>query len=131
MDGPLKAAADRLVAIHRRMRSDVTTEHIAAFVADLRALTLARHARGWAFMIQMFAVEGAVEDEMSTYLNQFCESLDQRLIQMSRGAYRPGPNDDTLTPWAAALSLHGRHWVPGRVQGIPEEDLMHALWLAA
>ncbi len=70
--------------------------------------------------------------KLDAYLAEFASRLEHEFLAMTpRGRYQPIPsNDKMLEPWARALSLHGRFWVDGRERGVPEKDLMAALWEA-
>lgn len=144
LDGPIKDAADRIlrlwvqgVAMSGAVRKaggseEVAMKAFADYISDLRALTLSRHAGFWTFLIQAFRVEGAVEEELDAYLAEFASKLERQLFEMTtdRGFNAIPSKDGSLEPWAMALSLHGRFWVDGRERGVPEADLMKALWEA-
>ena len=146
LDGPIKAAASRIVSlfiqtviwrnIHlnaaRKGSGGVTlaeaTDHINAYFAELRALTVARYADYW---VSLFYLSDAVHEEMRTYLPQFALDLDSHFEQMVKDRFEPtAPDDEALEPWTMALSRHGCIWVNGRERGVLEAALMDALWKA-
>jgi len=142
LDGPIKGASDRIlqlfvraVALSGALRRTGGSPELAGtvvgdYLSDLRALTLARHAGFWSFLIQAFRVDGAVDEELDAYLPEFASKLEPELVAITtKHGFTPIPSaDDGLKPWAMALSLHGRFWVDGREHGVPEAELMKALW---
>jgi hypothetical protein len=137
LDGPIKEAAARIrqlqvpyaVFLHMHLTE---RDEIQAYFAELRALTLARHARYWVFLIQMYQLREAVDEEIQAYFQEFVPPFDHHLAQMAIDKFQPTPAaEEGLRPWAEALSLHGRFWVRGRDGGVSVEDLMKVLWEAS
>jgi hypothetical protein len=134
LDGPIRVAADRImrmftVAIVPRVQHQTSDDRLLAYAAELKALTLARHAAYWVFLAQMFKMDDALDEEMLSYVAEFSFSLEGRLRQISAGRLKPSRSDDpALKPWAEALSLHGSFWLVGRDRGVPVADLMQTYW---
>jgi hypothetical protein len=140
LDGPIKAAAKRIVSLYvqavQLRKSPAADETLEAYLDELRALTLARHAAYWVFLIQVFGPNAgssdAVDEETTAYLPEFALNIEHHIQQMTSGRFQPTARDsEALKPWAMALSLHGRFWVDGREHGVPEATLMETLWKAA
>jgi hypothetical protein len=131
MDGPLNAAAKRIQLLHAPLLVPIySEERLNAWITELRAFTLARHARIWVTFMQMFGSNEAVEKKMGQYLVDFGNALGDHLRLISVGQFRP-QEGDVLVPWAAALSLHGRFWIENSERGLPGAEMMRALWMAA
>lgn len=133
MDGPIKTAAERLLrdfsaALIAQKLHPPLREPLLEYVGELRALTLARHASFWGFLIQAFAVPDAMDDEMDGYLNAFASQLDHPMADIIAGRFPQTGSGDVLIPWGGALSLLGQFWFPSRERGVSESDLMSAIW---
>jgi hypothetical protein len=133
MDGPIKLAADRLLrdfaaALIAQQHHPQLGEPLLEYVGGLRALSLTRHGSFWVFLIQAFAVPGAVDAEMDGYLGTFAPQLDRPMADILAGRFRQTASGDALLPWAGALSLLGRVWFPARDRGTSDSELMKALW---
>jgi hypothetical protein len=133
MDGPIKLAAERLLrdfssALTAQKNNPQVREPLLEYVSELRALTLARHASFWAFLIQAFAVPDAMDAELDGYLNAFAPQLDHPMADIIAGRFRQTASGDELVPWGGALSLLGQFWFPARERGVSESDLMSTMW---
>ena len=107
----------------------IAEETAGTYLADLRALTLARHAGYWAYLMQMYRSPDDVEQEMLTYLPEFALNLEPHFGRIVGSRFEPTPADDeALKPWTMALSLHGSVWVDGLEHSVPVAALMEALW---
>lgn len=133
MDGPIRLAAERILrdftaALISQKHYPQQHEPLREYVGELRALTLARHASFWVFLIQAFALPDQVDTEMDGYLNAFAPQLDHPMADIIAGRFRQTASGDELIPWGGALSLLGHFWFPGRERGASESDLMGAIW---
>ena len=78
---------------------------LEAYVAELRALTLARHSAYWVHLVQAFRLSEAVDEETAAYLLQFALNLENRLCADVDRPYRANRADDeALKLWTMALS---------------------------
>ena len=133
MDGPIKSAAERLLsgfsaALIAQKHHPQLREPLTEYVGELRALTLARHASFWVFLIQAFAVPGAVDEELAAYSAEFGPKLDYSMANIITGQFRQTASGDELLGWGGALSLLGHFWFPARDRGVAEADLLRVLW---
>ena len=136
LDGPIEAAASRIRLLHapaaaRRHFHLTEGESLDAYMTELRALALARHAGYWLYLTKAFDSRDTLEGEVQVYGSVFAVDLEHHLKAMEVGRFQPTPpNAEALKPWAVALSLHGSFWVDGRERGVPEAALMRTLWAA-
>lgn len=101
----------------------------AVWVAECRALSLARHMRFWVFLNQMFASNPAIEEEMNGYLLRFVPGLlDQLDTKQDRSVASSDAAEDVIG-WGRALGVFANVWMDGESRGQSEAERMKALWL--
>jgi len=123
--GPASTAARRLAeaAVVARQRPP---QH---WVAECRALSLARHMKFWVFLNQMFASNPVIEKEMDAYLLRFVPGLLDQLDAKQEGSVATSDGAEEVIAWARALGVFADVWVDGERRGQSEADRMQALWL--
>lgn len=122
--GPASSAARRLTdaaAVARQRPPDV-------WVAECRALSLARHMKFWVFLNQMFASNPAIEEEMNRYLLQFVPGLLDHLETTQDRVASSDAAEDVIG-WGRALGVFATVWIDGEHRGQSEAERMKALWL--
>ncbi len=130
MDGPVQAGSRRFAALVAAVAPGVATREAGvAYLADLRAFSVARHAPTWGWLAQMFGSRDAVNDKLDVYLADLAQAVAIAVPALLSGTIRP-LDGNALGDWGQALSVYCRFWVDGREGGIPADDLMRALWTA-
>ena len=123
--GPASSAARRLAdaaAVARQRPPEV-------WVAECRALSLARHMKFWVFLNQMFASNPAIEKEMDGYLLRFVPGLLDQLGTKQEGSVAASDSADDVIGWGRALGVFADVWIEGERRGQSEAERMQALWL--
>ena len=123
--GPASSAARRLAeaaAVAQQRPPEV-------WVAECRALSLARHMKFWVFLNQMFASNPAIEKEMNGYLLRFVPGLIDQLGAKQEGSVAASDSADDVIGWGRALGVFADVWIEGERRGQSEAERMQALWL--
>jgi hypothetical protein len=69
-----------------------------------------------------------MDAQTDEYLSSFASQLDSAMADIIVDRFVPTVSGDALIPWAGALSVLGQVWVPARERGVPETELLKALW---
>jgi hypothetical protein len=123
--GPASTAARRLAetaAVARQRPPQV-------WVAECRAVSLARHLKFWVFLNQMFASNPVIEREMDAYLLRFVPGLLDQLGAKQEGSVASSDSAEDVIAWGRALGVFADVWIDGEHRGQSEADRMQALWL--
>jgi hypothetical protein len=123
--GPASSGARRLAeeaTVARQRPPEV-------WVAECRALSLARHMKFWVFLNQMFASNPAIEKEMDGYLLRFVPGLLDRLGSEQEGNAAASDSADDVVGWGRALGVFADVWIEGERRGQSEAERMQALWM--
>lgn len=130
LDGPIQAGSRRFAALVAAVAPGVATREAGvAYLADLRAFAVARHAPTWLWLTSMFGSRDAMNDKLDVYLADLAQAITFAVPALHSGTIRP-LDGNALGDWGQALSVYCRVWVTGREGGIPAADLMRVLWTA-